>query len=204
MQIERGDVRVVELELGADVDDQRAVLLRLLDLARRERVDVDRLDLRAGRGCAPTMFSKFGGWGGRPAIAFSTNASSSAIWSIGECWRSKPIVEETFRSMPGPPQSEPPRCPGQTSHVSGSGSSFSWSERKMSRAPSLLSTARSGRAMSPTKSVSPVSTAQGSSPRSVSISANAVCSGRWPGVWSARTRTLPSSSSQPSSNGSWS
>ena len=45
--------------------------------------------------------------------------------------------------------------------------------------------------MSPTKSVSPVSAAHGSSPRSVSISANAVCSGRWPGVWSARTRTLP-------------
>ncbi len=122
-----------------------------------------RLDQRAGRGCAPTMFSKFGGCGGSPAIAFSTNASSSAIWSMGECSRSKPIVDETFRSMPGPPQSEPPRCPGHTSHVSGSCRSFSCRERKMSCAPSLLSTARSGRAMSPTKSVSPVRTAHGSS-----------------------------------------
>ena len=46
--------------------------------------------------------------------------------------------------------------------------------------------------MSPTNSESPVSTAHGSSPRAVSISANAVCSGRCPGVCSARTTTLPS------------
>ena len=72
----------------------------------------------------------------------------------------------------------------------------------MSRAPSSFSTARSGRAMSPTNSESPVSTAHGSSPRAVSISANAVCSGRCPGVCSARTTTEPSASSQPSSNGS--
>ena len=70
------------------------------------------------------------------------------------------------------------------------------------RAPSSFSTARSGRAMSPTNRLSPVSTAHGSPPRSVSKSANAVCSGRWPGVCSARTRSEPSSSSQPSSNGS--
>ena len=41
--------------------------------------------------------------------------------------------------------------------------------------------------MSPTNSVSPVSTAHGSSLRAVSMSANAVCSGRCPGVCSART-----------------
>ena len=41
--------------------------------------------------------------------------------------------------------------------------------------------------MSPTNSESPVSTAHGSGPRAVSISANAVCSGRCPGVCSART-----------------
>ena len=105
-------------------------------------------------------------------------------------------------SMPGPPHSEPPRWPGHTSHSPGSASSLSRSEPKMPCAPSSLSTARSGRAMSPTNSVSPVSTAHGSGPRAVSISANAVCSGRWPGVCSARTRTRPSSSSQPSSNGS--
>ena len=41
--------------------------------------------------------------------------------------------------------------------------------------------------MSPTNSESPLSTAHGSSPRARSISANAVCSGRWPGVCSARS-----------------
>ena len=35
------------------------------------------------------------------------------------CPRSKPIVEELLRSMPELPQSEPPRCPGQTSTSSG-------------------------------------------------------------------------------------
>ena len=64
-------------------------------------------------------------------------------------------------SIPGPPHIEPPRCPGQTSVSGGSASSPSCSERKMSRAPSSFSTARSGRAMSPTNSVSPVSTAHG-------------------------------------------
>ena len=58
-------------------------------------------------------------------------------------------------SMPGPPHSEPPRWPGHTSVVSGSVISLSLSERKIPRAPSSLSTARSGRAMSPTNSVSP-------------------------------------------------
>ena len=104
-------------------------------------------------------------------------------------------------SMPGPPHSDPPRCPGQTSVVSGSAMIFSVSDWKIPRAPSSLSTARSGRAMSPTNSVSPVSTAHGSSERSVSMSANAVCSGRWPGVCIARTVIEPSSSSQPSSIG---
>ena len=105
---------------------------------------------------------------------------------------------------PGPPHIEPPRWPGQTSTCRAAPSSCSCSERKMPRAPSDFSIARSGRATSLTNSVSPVSTAHGSSPRRVSISANAVCSGRCPGVWSARTRSEPSSSSQPSSNGSWS
>ena len=37
--------------------------------------------------------------------------------------------------------------------------------------------------MSPTKSESPVSTSHGSSARERSITANAQCSGLWPGVW---------------------
>ena len=73
--------------------------------------------------------------------------------------RSKPIVEEVLRSIPELPQSEPPRWPGQTSTSSGSDSSRSCSERKMSAAPSRGSTARSGRATSPTNSESPVRTA---------------------------------------------
>src|SRR4051794_2088999 len=105
--------------------------------------------------------------------------------------------------MPGPPHIEPPRWPGHTSVSSGSGRSRSCSDRKIARAPSSGSIARSGRATSPTNSVSPVSTAHGrSASRLPSRSANAVCSGRWPGVCSARTRTSPSASSQPSSNGS--
>ena len=88
-------------------------------------------------------------------------------------------------SMPGPPHSEPPRWPGHTSVSGGEREQLLVQRRNMSRAPSSFSTARSGRAMSPTNRVSPVSTAQGSSPRAVSISANAVCSGRCPGVWRA-------------------
>ena len=114
-----GDVRVVELELGADVDEQRAVAARLLDLARRQRVHVDASTSErpaVERRRSPRSSAAAGR---SPATAFSTNASSSSISSIGLCARSKPIVEETFMSIPGPPHSEPPRCPGQTSHVVG-------------------------------------------------------------------------------------
>ena len=84
-------------------------------------------------------------------------------------------------SIAGPPHIEPPRWPGQTSHSGGSVISLSRSEWKIPRAPSAFSIARSGRATSLTNSVSPVSTAHGRSLRAVSMSANAVCSGRWPG-----------------------
>ena len=43
MQTRAGDVRLVELQLGAHVDDERAVVLGLLDLARAQRVRVDGL-----------------------------------------------------------------------------------------------------------------------------------------------------------------
>ena len=36
-----GDVRLIELHLGAQVHDERPVVLGLLDLARAERVRVD-------------------------------------------------------------------------------------------------------------------------------------------------------------------
>ena len=149
-----------------------------------------------------TIAWKFGGCGPSFASASATKSSSSAIDSVGLFAFSKPIVEEIFMSMPGPPHIEPPRCPGQISQSSGSGSSFVFSDRKIPRAPSDFSTARSGRATSLTNSVSPVSTAQGRPERAVSTSANAVCSGRCPGVCRARTFSVPSSSSHPSSNGS--
>ena len=47
-----------------------------------------------------------------------------------------------------------------------------------------------------------MSTSHGSSPRERSITANAQCSGRWPGVWIVRMTTSPSSISVPSSSGS--
>ena len=56
--------------------------------------------------------------------------------------------------------------------------------------------------MSPTNSVSPVSSAQGSGERDESTRAKAVCSGLCPGVWIASMLIAPSSSVQPSSNGS--
>ncbi len=156
----------------------------------------------SGPRLSSTIASKFGGCGPSPASAVATNSSSSAIASAA-LWRfSNPIVDEIFRSMPGPPHIEPPRCPGHTSTSSPSPSSLPCSDAKIPRAPSDFSIARSGRATSLTNRVSPVRTAHGSSPRRVSISAKAVCSGRCPGVCSARTRSEPSSNSSPSPNGS--
>ena len=98
--------------------------------------------------------------------------------------RSKPIVDDAFELI-ALPQSEPATWPGKTSTPSGSSSSRR-SEWKRPSAPSFAPTARSGRAASPTKSESPVSTSQGSSARERSITARQVCSGRWPGVWIAQ------------------
>ena len=158
----------------------------------------------SGPRLSSTIALKFGGCGPRPASTVSTKRSSSSMASLGLWASSKPIVELIFMSMSGPPHIEPPRWPGQTSHAGGSPRSLPCSERKIPRAPSALSMARSGRATSLTNSVSPVRTAQGSSPRPVSVSANAVCSGRCPGVCSARTCNAPRTSSQPSTKGSWS
>ena len=85
----------------------------------------------------------------------------------------------------------------------GSGASRAPSGRSRAR-PSAWSIARSVRATSPTNRLSPLSTAHGSGPRLLSINRNAVCSGRCPGVWRARTSSEPSRSSKPSAKGSWS
>ena len=160
-----GDVRLVELQLGAHVDDERPVVLGLLDLARAERVRLDGLlDERAAVERDDVLEV-------RRLRAQRRRGPLDELVLVGDlqqrpgCARSNPMVEETLRSMPGPPHSEPPRCPGHTSTVSGRLMSLSLSEWKMPRAPSSLSTARSGRAMSPTNSVSPLRTAHGSSDR---------------------------------------
>ena len=91
-------------------------------------------------------------------------------------------------SMPGPPHSEPPRWPGQTSMSSGERQqpARAASGRCRARPRASPPPGRGGRRR-PRTALSPVRTAQGSSPRVRSISANAVCSGRCPGVWIART-----------------
>ena len=163
-----GDVRVVELQLGADVDDERAVALVLLDLARRERID-----LRRAAGQRPGV----DGHDGAEVRRLRAEPGDRALDELllvddAEHLLVGALVADRRGDLEvdaGPPHIEPPRCPGHTSHVSGSVSRPSCSEWKMPCAPSRGSTARSGRAMPPTKSESPVSTAHGSGPRSVSI-----------------------------------
>ncbi len=127
------------------------------------------------------MCSTLGGGSPRVEIASSTNSSSLSKRSARLWVRSNPIVEVDLWSIPALPQDEPPRWPGQTSTASGRAISCSCRERKIPVAPSRFSIARSGRATSPTKRESPVSTAHGSPPRSASRSRKEVCSGRWPG-----------------------
>ena len=87
----------------------------------------------------------------------------------------------------------------------GSASSLSCSERKIPRAPSDFSIARSGRATSLTNSVSPVSTAHGSSPRPRVDQRERGVLGPVAGrVQRADAQRRRARHSSPSSNGSWS
>ena len=198
-----GDVRLVELEVGAHVDQQRA-LAALRSTWRGASGRSSTPAVSSGPRLSSTIALKFGGCGPSSASARSTKSSSS---SIVQQLVVAPLVADrratTFMSIPGPPHIDPPRWPGQTSVSGGSASRRSCSERKMPRAPSSLSTARSGRAMSPTNSVSPVSTAHGSAPRcGVDERERGVL---WAVARACASRgrvTQPSSSSQPSSNGS--
>ncbi len=162
------------------------------------------------RSSGPRLMSttawKFGGWGGSDAVARSTKRSSSSSRSRSLCRRSNPIVEETFMSMPGPPAQGAAEVPGPDLDAVGRAAAAARAASGRSpRAPSSLSTARSGRAMSPTNRVSPVSTAHGSRAARRVDQARTPCAragGR--ACACARTHTAPSASSQPSSNGSWS
>ena len=78
-----------------------------------------------------TMRSTFGGGSPSEPTESATNSSSVAKPRARLCSRSKPIVEEVLLSMPELPQSEPPRCPGQTSTLSGRENSRSCRERKI-------------------------------------------------------------------------
>ena len=90
-----------------------------LELARGQRLRGRRRRPRSGPRLMPTIAWKFGGCGPSCDVVRATKRSSSVAPSSALCARSKPIVEETFMSIPGPPHSEPPRWPGQTSHVVG-------------------------------------------------------------------------------------
>ena len=124
----------------------------------------------------------------------------SSLASAGLKRRSNPIVVDAFELI-ALPHSDPATWPGYTSTPSPSSTSRR-REWKRPSAPSRPSTARSGRAASPTKSESPVRTIQGSVPRVRSLTAMQQCSGRCPGVWMQRRTMSPSAISSPSSSGS--
>ena len=185
------DVRLVELQLGAHVDDQRAVRAGLLDLARRERVGVDALDHeraaveRDDRAEVRRLGAERGGRRGDELVAVADLqerlAGALEADRRGDLQVHARAAAERAAEVAGP-------------HLARLGEV---QQRVVQRAEDVaralrLVTARSGRAMSPTNSESPVRTAHGWSLRAVSVSANAVCSGRCPGVCSARTTSEPS------------
>ena len=161
------------------------------------------------RSSGPRLMSttawKLGGCGGSDAVARATKRSSSLSCSRSLWRRSKPIVEETFMSIPGPPQSEPPRWPGQTSTPSSSDRSRSCSEWKIAARPLLLV----DRQVGPRDVADEQRVAGEHRPRlrrrARCRSARRRCARAGGPACALRGRsTDPSASSQPSSNGSWS
>ena len=148
------------------------------------------------------MCSTFGGRSPSVETASSTNSSSSRTRSARLCARSKPIVERTCCRSRSSRRASRRGGRARPRRRRAALSSRSCSERKIPPAPSRGSTARSGRATSPTKRESPVRTAQGSPPRSASRSRKEVCSGRCPGVCTASISTSPRRRRQPSANAS--
>ncbi len=142
----------------------------------------------------------FGGLGADTEAESATKSASCSIWSARLKRRSKPIVEEPFELI-ALPQSEPATWPGKTSTPSGSSSSRR-SDTKRS-AGSLL---RADGEIGPRGIADEERVAGEHEPRLVAARAvdhrERVCSGRWPGVWIARSTTSPSAISAPSSSGS--
>ena len=196
-----GDVGVVELLIGPRVDDQGSVRALLLDLARRQRQDLGSLGQQ------------------RALVELDDRLEVRRLWSeLGDrLFDELPLVGDRERRVvlaleadrrgdlhvhPGTPAHRAAEVPRPDLAVVGQAQELVLKRVEDSTCPSRSSIARSGRATSLTNSESPVRTAHGSSPRLRSTRAKAVCSGRWPGVCSARISSWPTSSSKPSSIGS--
>ena len=130
--------------------------------------------------------AKYSGRAGRFEVICATKSSRVLICSAQLVSRSVPMVDELSARMLRP-QSEPAPCAGYTSVLSGSVISLWCSESNIMSASccGVCVGERSGRPTSPMNSVSPVNTAQGSSPCSQSVSTRQTLSGVWPGVSSA-------------------
>src|SRR5262249_15843189 len=129
---------------------------------------------RAGALFFAMMRSKFGGLGGSPFMRCWTKSSTPVACSATLNRRSKPIVEPVLLDI-ARPHEEPAPWPRSTSTLSGSVS------RRRVKLPYRFAAARSppksGRPTSPTNSVSPVRTNQGSSPRPRSVTSSEMLSG---------------------------
>ena len=133
------------------------------------------------------MRSKFGGLSPSEETWSAMNSASSEICRARLWARSKPIVEEVLRSSPEPPQSEPPRCPGQTSTSSGE-----FQQPPVQRAEHVGGAlARFDRQVGAGDVADEERVAGKQRPgrpaAAGSLSRKQVCSGRCPGVWIAST-----------------
>ena len=161
-----GDVRVVELLVGAHVDDQRPVRrgaarpgaaraagARRPSVSSGPRLSVD--DRREVRRLRAELGQRLR----RRTRPRRRSPASGCARARSRSWRRSSCPSRARRTSSRRGGRARPRRGRAGS------SSCSCSERKMPRAPSDFSIARSGRATSSTNSVSPVSTAHGSSPR---------------------------------------
>ena len=202
MQTRARDVRLVELELGAHVDHERAAGAAWSTWRGVSGCAVD-ARRRSGPRLSATMCLEVRRLRAqRRRSRAATNSSSSAI---AEQLVVRALEADRRRDLHVHPRpaaeraaevarARPRRCRGSASSCRAA------SGRCRARPRPCRRRGRAGRCRRRTacrRSAPPTARRRAR----VSISANAVCSGRCPGVCSARTLTLPSSSSQPSSNG---